>query len=533
VLWSRNVFCFQGMEQFADEVGKKLRTAHRLMLRHVSILLYTNDSVSNQNHTSFDQDSLNDMWDTILQCNGLHTLEVSHTLCGNQLEHFARMKKQLPQLESFRMTTLMAYRVWPRRDQSEPEGRRPWTMDRATTSSARSLGQTYNTTTTTATTEPAFIPLTNTTPAPPPAPPNDHYLVLNPNLAGYDYHCHRDLSRTLWFKTGIEVDLDTLSADLATGPDAYTDLVRNYRTNFLVHLRFELARLPEAWARDHPPTHPPRPLPRRAMAQAISSDSDPDSRRASWDPLYGASWHNPQAIRRVAERIPEHMRDAPIHQTLTLRDGRSLSVQIIGLPISKAFRIQRFQERQCIVRKQHAAGKLTAREAAVEKVILTRRADKMHTLQQAKTRDASREMADRRARNTNREQERETEAREARAEAQRRAAERRKEVLALRRAACKRYSSRGAEGGSGDQKGDAQQNADDGEAAESNGEGSDGDTEEDNKVAQRQHVKLAKARGVKKGSKNKKQGRLVGEKASRHPARAEIQRWMRSGDYSD
>ncbi|KAL1900515.1 hypothetical protein Sste5346_002236 [Sporothrix stenoceras] len=524
VLWSRNVFCFHRIEHFTEGVGKNLRTAHRLMLRHVSILLYTNDSVSNRNHMNHNQTNLNAMWDTILQCNGLRTLEVSHTACGNQLDHFTRMRKQLPQLQSFRMTTLMAYRVWPRRDQSQPEGRRPWTLDQESTT---------NPPATTAPPEPAFIPFGGITPTPSPPPPAEHYLVLNPNLAGFDYCCHRDLSRTLWFKTGVEIDLDTLCASLATGPDAYTDLVRNYRTNFLVHLRFELARLPETWAREYPPARPYRPLPRRDMDQVVSSDSDSDSRSSSWDPMHGACHHNPEAIRLVVERIPEHMRDEPATQTLTLRDGRSLSVQIMGLPITKALRIERYQARQRMIAQKHAAGELTAREAAFDKIIKARRADKMYTIQQKKTRDASREMADRQARNTNREEARKTEERESRAEAQARAAERREEVLALRQAARKRFSDP-----TGDGKGASSPQGEDGDG-DSSSSGSEADTEEDNRTSRRQKLKsklaASKARGgaKAKGSKNKKQGRAVGEKASRHPARAEIVRRMRTGNYSD
>lgn len=489
------------------------------MLRHVSILMYTNDSVTNRNYDNYIQQ--NTMWDTILQCNGLRTLEVSHAVCGNQLDHFTRMRKQLPQLESFRMTTLMAYRVWPRRDQSQPEGRSPWAM-----------ASTPDATTATAPPEPAFIPFGNAIAAPPPLPPAEHYLVFNPNLAGFDVCLHHDVSRTLWFKTGIEVDLDTLNTALATDPEAFTDLVRSYRTNFLVHLRFELARLPETWAREYPPVRPYRPLPRRAIDQVVSSDSDSDSRSSAWDPTHGSCHHNPEAIRLVAERIPEHMRDEPARQTLTLRDGRTLSVQIMGLPISKALRIERYHTRQRIVAEKHAAGELTAREAELDKLVKARHAEKVDSLQRRKIRDVPREMAARKARNTHREEARKTEEREARVEAQARAAERRNEVLALRQAARKRGSdvstgdSQGASGPLEEHEGDDT----------SSSSGSEADTEEDNRTSRRQQFKskLAKARGgAKKGSKNKKQGRAVGEKASRHPARAEIVRRMRTGNYSD
>ncbi|ERS98875.1 uncharacterized protein SPSK_04093 [Sporothrix schenckii 1099-18] len=528
VLWSRNVFCFHRGGHFVNDVGENLRPAHRLMLRHVSILMYTNDSLPNENEKCFTQTYTSDLWNTILQCNSLRTLEVSHVLCGKQqADHFKRLRKQLPLLESFHLTTLMGYKVWPRRDQSEPVRRRPSPREAAT-------GNNNGNNNSTTTADHAFTPFHDVTPAPPPPPPAEHYLVLNPNVAGYDYSYIRDVSRTLWFKAGLDVDVDALCDALATGPGAYTDLLRNFRTNFLVHLRFALARLPEAWARDHPPGRPYQPLPRRAVDQRVAPNSNSDNPRLpAWDPMHGASVYNPKAIRLVSARIPAHMRDAPVHQAVTLRDGRSLSVQIMGLPISNALRIQRFRERQRIAHRAHAAGTLTAREAAAEKLDQERRqerrATKAATLLHNRLRELKTEMDDRCRRNMDREAARKTDARVARADAQARAAEQREEVLAQRQAARKRVSSSLSHmDGNGDD-----DDSDDNDESSGNESGNESGTEEHNRALPWPRQKQAEARGVKKGPKNEKQGQRVGSKASRDPARAEIAYWMRSGELSD
>ncbi|CAK7214281.1 hypothetical protein SEUCBS140593_002132 [Sporothrix eucalyptigena] len=533
VFWSRNTFCFTRASDLTEEIGTKLRPAHRLLLRHIVLMIYGCDSLPNKFPSNFQKPTVDNMWDTILQCSGLKTLELSYNAFTERFDDIGRIRKQLPDLELLNMIVLMAYRVWPRRDQSEPERRPPWTMNNgeATNGPPRPPGHNNNSNNNTqsqaSSQQAAFIPFADAIPAPPPPPPSEHYFVLNPYLAGYDYCAHRDLSRTLWFKAGIPLDIDAATESL----EAYTNIQRNFRTNFLVHLRHEITKLPEAWARDYqmgaaslrtPWTRPPAPLPRRHVTQVMSSDSSSGSGDASWDPNYGASRHNPQAIRQVCGRLPEHMRDGPYtDNNVVLRDGRCVPLQIMGLPISKQMRTRRYQQRMRIAREKHAAGELTAREEVEARQAQDRR--ETHQLQrlQSETVDMSLVLLNRRLRNTNRETERRTEEREARAAQRAQLDERREAQEAVRQAARHRLSTENATA--------PEENVD---------KGSEADTEED--APPKTKTTKPKVRGTTPSPPKKTKKPSMGRAAfrergssSRQHGRMELYYSMRDGEYDD
>ncbi|CAK7214011.1 hypothetical protein SCUCBS95973_001995 [Sporothrix curviconia] len=457
VFWSRNVFCFTRASDLTDNIGKHLRPRYRLMLRHLVLLLYTCDSLPNKTPYNVVMQTVDDMWNVILQCNGLRTLDLNHHVFSASYDFIKRIPKQMPELESLTMSTFMAYRIWPRRDQSEPDRPAPWTFNdgEATNRPPRlnASGNNNNNNDAESLQPPqpaAFVPFVNAIPAPPPPPPAEHYFVFNPYVAGYDCYAHRDLSRTLWFKAGVPVDVDAVSENL----DVYTEHLRDFRTNFLVHLRHEITKLPEAWARDYqmgpeslrrPWTRPPKPLPRRDINQAYTDDTSSGSNGASWDPDHGASRHNPQAIRLVCGRLPEHIRDGPYTDpNVVLRDGRHVALQIMGLPISKQMRTWRYQQRMRMARDKHAVGELTAREAIEAEAVQDRRCLQRERRQMLESCDSVRLLEDRRIRNSERDAELRTGARAAR-EAERSQLNKRREAQeAVRRAARRRLSSEDA-----------------------------------------------------------------------------------------
>ncbi|CAK7270049.1 hypothetical protein SEPCBS119000_003890 [Sporothrix epigloea] len=449
VLWSRNVFCFTRVADFALETGKKLRPEHRLMLRHLVVLLYGCDSLPGQSLRRFPKVMIDKLWETILLCSGLRTLEMSHNVFADRFEYVCRVRKQLPHLQSLRIATLMAYRIWPRQDQSAPGGRITWVRNNGIATNRppqSSVGHHHDNTEPPPPPPPEFVPFAEVVPPPPPPPPAEHYLVLSPYLPGFCTRSHRDLSRTLWFKASDSIDIDCATESL----EAYVEMYRNFRTNFLVHLRHEISKLPEVWARDYqmgsaslrtPWTRPPQPLPRRVIDQLSASDPDSDGGGGTGDPDNRIARHNPIAIRQVCGRLPAHIRDGPYTDPdIVLRDGRHVALQIMGLPISKQMRTWRYQQRMRIAHDAHAEGKLTAREEVEAKAAQERR----HIRRLERHRDdvdSQSQLDNRQRRNLNRECEQQLEARAARA-AQRAQAEARQEALeAVRQAARRRVQA--------------------------------------------------------------------------------------------
>ncbi|CAK7210315.1 hypothetical protein SBRCBS47491_000734 [Sporothrix bragantina] len=511
VFWSRNVFCFGRAKDLVENISKSMRPSHRLLLRHIVFLGYGCDSLPNKAMFELTQPIVEELWDTLLQCNSLRTLEMSHNVYPLGYNYVNRIRKMMPDLESLRMTTLMAYRILPRRDQSEPQGRPPWTLNDGEATNRPPRQNTSNNTNNSESQqeEHSFMPFANAIPAPPPPPPAEHYFVFNPYLAGYDYCAHRDLSRTLWFKANYVLDVDAASES----SEAYNEILRNFRTNFLVHLRHEITKLPEAWARDYqmgaaslrtPWTRPPEPLPPRDFDQAYTSDSSSDSNGASWNPDHGVSRHHPQAIRRVCGRLPEHMRDGPYtDNNVVLRDGRHVPLQIMGLPVSKQMRTWRYKQRMRLAREKHAAGELTAREEIEAKEAQDRRDRERLHRQLYGGRNVASMLQARQARNTARNEEQRTEAREARAAERAQLDEQREAQEAVRQAARRRHSSKGA----------AEELVTKTNNDDNVDEGSEADTEEDDK----------KRRKVHKTTKPKVRGRVypTPPKKPRNPARAD------------
>ncbi|CAK7567061.1 MAG: hypothetical protein SEPTF4163_005020 [Sporothrix epigloea] len=535
VFWSRNVFCFTRVGDLSDEIGKKLRQSYRLMLRHLVLLIYGCDSLPNKSPRRLLKVFIDGVWDTILQCSGLRTLEMSHNFFADNFEHVDRVREHLPHLESLRMTTLMAYRIWPRQDQSEPVGRPSWVANNgiATNRPPQSnAGHNHNTPPQQPPPPPVvFVPFGDVfLPPPPSQPPAEHYFVLSPYLAGFHSRAHRDLSRTLWFKASLELDVDAATESL----ESYTEMYRSFRTNFLVHLRHEIAKLPEAWARDYqmgaaslrkPWTNPPKPLPRRAIYQSESSDSDFDDGGGTGDPDNHATWHNPQAIRQVCGRLPAHMRDGPYTDpNVVLRDGRHVPLLIMGLPISKQMRTWRHQQRMRVVRDTHAQGKLTAHEELEAKAVQERREERRRKEQDGHVEGLSL-LCYRQHRNALRERVQDLEARLAQA-TQRQQRKLQQEALeAVRRAARRRCQSKDEPELAVVQQGDSVN-----EDSEADGE---------KRVPRHWAAKLKSTVRTKKppGPRRTKRRGLVTLRApssnSRHQGRMELYNGIRDGVYAD
>ncbi|KUI69061.1 hypothetical protein VM1G_04316 [Cytospora mali] len=96
--WRMNKLCFRSMTEFNHDVGKVLRPECRKLLQHISFV---------DRETVFSiRQPFDKFWNTLLQCTGLRTLELSFKPTTSRLvrkdiyKYVLRMKAELPNLRS-------------------------------------------------------------------------------------------------------------------------------------------------------------------------------------------------------------------------------------------------------------------------------------------------------------------------------------------------------------------------------------------------------------------------------------------------
>ncbi len=356
VLWGRNEFCFRSPQQVSGEIGTKLRPEYRQLLQRVAVMPITSDSSPDRTYdmpAAFNGtgDDIDKMWATLESCSSLRSIDIYHALLdrsvrsGNERPVMARLAQRL---ESFRLTTMMVYRLFAVR--------------------------------------------------PRPASAPQRYLRFEKHISFYN-----PPHRLIFFKTGMAIDLAAVAAE--DNPEGINNLMRDYQTNFIVHVCHELCRLPDAWARSQ---RPPEPV---AMTKStrkkrrsrggdndISSsdeeefDSDSDGSGIDWlgantednspeawlanderDAVKFDPKVDRKALDRIPERLPASMRDGPQTETLVLRDGHVCEALILGLPITQALRTKRFCERRNAAWQIKQAGQLTMQEMVLHERMKERR----------------------------------------------------------------------------------------------------------------------------------------------------------------
>lgn len=193
---------------------------------------------------------------------------------------------------------------------------------------------------------------------------------LIPHMSG-----HRPLPKKsmLWFKTGKEIN------PMAVGSDEdLKECVRDFETNFLVHLQHEINHIPSRWmtesggARKHENCTP-------AVRRQRRHDSgiNPPS---PWT-MFVSSPTTPAEMATISRYFV--LQDGPATRELTLRDQSDCAIEIMGLPLSGATRIRHARERLMKIQALHAAGQLTVQEEINRQQIESRRAEKRQAQQTA------------------------------------------------------------------------------------------------------------------------------------------------------
>ncbi|EPE05135.1 ribosomal protein l32 [Ophiostoma piceae UAMH 11346] len=382
IFWSQNTFCFAHPADFQyDDFCDRVRPAHRLLIRHICVMPYISDSLvrrptdynyrSAPGHYYRDESAslrfAESLWQSLLACQGLRTLELHDGLLFGQLQmHASRMRANLPHLHTFRLVALLAYKVWPAQEEVDGLAARKWSKNPLHAKSRSHDNRSEQDSDEEPDDDDADdadddeddenggldtsigldVPIaelgsampnhhTSHVAAPPPPPPPVRRLALNPIIPGYGFRNLDDFSRMLWFKVGVTVDdavIDSFTrgttptcrlfpppmdkrvvkrtaryyndewaayrenaededeneddedldadedgaragpkddrspqqvANVTAAEDAFKEMLRNFRTNFLVHMRHAIHQdLPYEWGAKPGYT---APLPLREM----------------------------------------------------------------------------------------------------------------------------------------------------------------------------------------------------------------------------------------------------------------------------
>ena len=260
IFWSQNTFCFVHPADFLyADFCDRVRPAHRLLIRHVCVMPYNSDSLvrcatdynyrPTPGHHYRDGYSamkyIRSLWQSLLACQGLRTLELHDGLLYGQLQmHASRMRANLPHLHTFRLVSLLAYKVWPAQEEVDGLAALKWSKnplharprnhvvhgeqdgdeeldiaevdaddgdnddDNDGNGEVGGLDDSLG----------LDVPIaelgsampnhhtSHVAAAPPPPPPPVRRLALSPTMPGYGFRNIDDLSRILWFKVGVTVD---------------------------------------------------------------------------------------------------------------------------------------------------------------------------------------------------------------------------------------------------------------------------------------------------------------------------------------
>jgi hypothetical protein len=288
IFWSRNTFCFRTATEFAKDVGKVLRPEYRQLLQHVSILRVNWQvyqigwlRAHGERRGAIDVGT-EGMWNALLQCTALRRVEIG-------AEH--------------------VFRVWPDGQADDFTGLISTLREKLPSLQEFAFANflVYDVNGSTSRIDPLV-----------------HYWDLPP------MH-HRQL---LYVKVKKVLDLNMI-----TTAERAREALRDFVTNFTVHIRFALETTLLGVAEGDFSTDPNEPY---AAGFALASDFD----------------------------------DTNLRQELKLRDGTTTRVQLLGLPISAQTRIRHVKERWREDARRKLAGQPTVWEEKFKAIVQERQEEK-------------------------------------------------------------------------------------------------------------------------------------------------------------
>ncbi|SPO06357.1 uncharacterized protein DNG_09046 [Cephalotrichum gorgonifer] len=116
IFWAQNAFLFRTKRQFLSGVIWNLSAGMRKWIRHVVIVPHEARTNISRLSQELDVDEAPDakpghLWEGILQCSGLRTLQIYLGYTEGQAHHIKKIPHQLPKLESIR-TCLLKFRAY-------------------------------------------------------------------------------------------------------------------------------------------------------------------------------------------------------------------------------------------------------------------------------------------------------------------------------------------------------------------------------------------------------------------------------------